>query len=248
MNRTTVFSSVVVVTISLLLLFVASLFFPWERASWGSLAILPGKTVTVTGFANTKERNQVANFSAGAQAVNDNKDTAVKEVNQKMEAIINSVKEFGIKPEDIQTQNMSIYQRQDTYYEGQIAKSRPGQWDVSNSISITLRDVGKAAELSDILTKSGATNVYGPNFTLEDTKDAEKKLLGQAMEDAKKKAEILSSASGRKLGKVISVTEGSGGNFIPIFSALKEGGGGSALIEPGSQSVSKTVTVTFSLE
>ncbi|MEK7521317.1 MAG: SIMPL domain-containing protein [Patescibacteria group bacterium] len=246
MNKNTLFSVVLGVLISGLLLFASSLILPWDRVNWGNLAILPGKTVTVTGTAESKERTQVANFTAGVQAVNDNKETAVAEVNQKMEAIVSSVKEFGVKPEDIQTQNMSIYQRQDTYYEGSTPKSRPGQWDISNSITITLRNINKASELTDLLTKSGATNVYGPNFTLEDTKNAEEKLLRVAMEDAKKKAEILAQASGRKLGKVTSVTEGFGGTAIPVFSALREASG-DAPTEPGSQTVSKTVTVTFSL-
>ncbi len=247
-NRSTLLTVVVSVALSLLIILGASLILPWSNVNWGSLALLPGKTVTVTGSAESKEKNQVANFTSGVSAVNDDKEKAVKEVNEKMDAIISQVKDFGVKPEDIQTQNMSIYQRQDTYYEGTTAKSRPGQWDVSNSITITLRDVKKASELADLLTKSGATNVYGPNFTLEDTKDAESKLLGEAMEDAKKKAEILATASGRKLGKVVSVTEGfGGGGIVPMFLAEKAGGGGGASVEPGSASVSKTVTVTFAL-
>lgn len=226
-----------------------SMFLPWERVSWGNLGIVPGKTVTVTGVANSREKTQVANFTAGVSAVNDSKEAAVKEVNEKMEAIISSVKDFGLKPEDIQTQNMSIYQRQDTYYDGSTPKSRPGQWDVSNSISITLREVNRASDLTDLLSRSGATNVYGPNFTPDDTKDAETKLLEEAVEDAKKKAEILAKASNRSLGKVVNVTEGFGGRgIIPIFALQRDDAGGGAPIEPGSQSVSKTVTVTFSLD
>lgn len=248
MNRNTLLYIVLGIFLAGLVFLGGTLLLPWEQVSWGNLGIVPGKTVTVTGSANSKERTQVANFSVGVQAVNDNKEAAVREVNEKMEAITNSIKDFGIKPEDIQTQNMSIYQRQDTFYEGSTPKSRPGQWDISNSITITLRDINRASELANLLTKSGATNVYGPNFTLEDTKDAEGKLLVEALDDAKKKAEVLAQAAGRKLGKVTNITEGAGGGIIPVFSALREGAGGGAPIEPGSQTVSKTVTVTFSLE
>lgn len=223
-------------------------FIPWDRVNWGKIQLLPGKTVTVVGQAKTKEKNQVATFTAGVTAVNDNKETAINEVNKKIDTIIQSVKDFGIKPEDIKTQNLSIYQGEETYYEEGVAKSRPGQWRVNNSIDVTLRDADRASALADLLSKSGATNVYGPSFSLENIQDIETSLLEDAIKNARKKAEIIAGSSGRKLGKIISVTEGTGAptSFIPI--SLDRGGGGGASLEPGSGIVSKTATVIFELE
>ncbi len=68
------------------------------------------------------------------------------------------------------------------------------------------------------------------------------------MTDAKEKAEIIAKASGRKLGKVLTVTEGSAGsNLLPMYAA-KEGMGGGASVEPGTSTVSKSMTVTFELK
>lgn len=230
------------------LLFTATFFLPWQRVNWGSLNIAPGKTVTVTGQSETKQKNQVATFTAGVSATSDNKDSAVSEVNQKMDAIIKSVKDFGVKVEDIQTQNMSIYQQQETYYDTDgKQKTRPGQWSVSNSIQITLRDVDRASSLADVLTKSGATNVYGPSFSLENSKNVEEKLLQEAIDDARKKASVLAAASGRKLGMVLSVAEGfQSGGFISLAQGI--GGGGGAPVEPGSTTTGKSVTVVFELK
>jgi uncharacterized protein YggE len=219
------------------------------RLTWGKVVMSPERVVTVSGYAESKEKNQIANYSAGVNAVKDSKDEAVKEVNDKIAAITAAVKDFGVDASDIQTQSMSVYQRQDTYYDNGVQKSRPGQWDVNNTISVTLRDVNRASAMADLLTKSGATNVYGPNFQLDTSKKATDALMAEAIADARVKAEAMASASGTSLDKIISVSEGTGGGVsYPLYAMDGRGGGGGAAVEPGSTTVSKTVTVVWSLK
>jgi uncharacterized protein len=218
------------------------------KIDWGILKWLPAESVTVTGEAKTLQKNQIASFSAGVDAVNDSKDKAVAEVNSKMEALLKAITNFGIAKGDVQTQSLSYYQNEESYWDNGVQKSRKGQWRVSNSIEITLREVDKASALADLLAGSGANNVYGPNFQFDDTSEAEKELFSQAVADAKDKAEIIAKSAGRKLGKVISVSEGTGtSNIYPLFSRGAEGGGG-APMEAGTGTVSQTVTVVFELK
>lgn len=202
--------------------------------------------VTVTGEASNQEANQMATFNAGVNAVNDNKDAAIKEVNDKISAVVASVKEFGVPDADIKTQNMNIYQNQEMYYEGGTQKQRLGQWNVSNTVEIKLRQVERATELATLLSQSGANNVWGPNYALDETSQAENALMEKAIEDARMKAERIADASGASLGKVIQVIEGNNSGIIaPMYRA--EGGGGGAAMEAGSTMVTKTVSVTFEL-
>lgn len=224
-------------------------FFPWTYITWGKVIMSPERMVTVTGYAESKEKNQIANFSAGVSAVNDNKDAAVKDVNDKIKAITEAVKKFGVDASDIQTQSMSIYQRQESYYDNGTQKSRPGQWDVNNTILVTLRDMEKASAMADLLTKSGATNVNGPNFQLDTSKKATDALIEEAIANAQIKAEAMAKASGTVLDRIISVTEGSSSNAIfPLYAMGAGGGGGGAPVEPGSTNVNKTVVVVWSLK
>jgi len=219
---------------------------PWKNVNWGKLTLSPASTITVSGRAETKQRSQVASFTAGVSVTKDDKTEAVNEVNSKIETILEDVKDFGIDGDDLKTQNINISQMDERYYDEGVQKSRPGQWRVSNNVVITLRDVDKASDLADLLSQSGATNVYGPNFRVEDTQEAETGLMKDAVDNAREKAEELAEASGSTLGKVISVTEGT--STTPIFRTLEAGGGGGAPIEPGSSSVAKTVTVIFELK
>jgi uncharacterized protein len=246
MNRSNPFSAAIN-GVTVAIVFIAGAFFlPWENVRWGKVENTIPETTTVTGTAETQEKSQIASFTAGATAVKDDKQEAVNEVNSKVEALVASIKNFGIPDKDIKTQNLSIYQDQETYHEDGRQKTRPGQWRVSNSVNITLRDVDKASDLAKLLATGGATNVYGPNFSLDDTSQAEQDLLEQAIENAKQKAEIIATTSGRKLGKVVNVTEG----YQPanVFSAYADMGGGGGGIEPGTGTVSKTVTITFELD
>lgn len=220
----------------------------FPRMNWGKITWTPAQVVTVSGEARSEEANQIASFTAGVDAVKDKKEEAIKEVNTKVEELINKTKEFGVPSEDIKTNNISIYQNEEMYWDGGVQKTRKGQWRVSNSVEVTLKDLTKASAMTDLLSASGANNVWGPNFRMDDTSAIEKTLFDQAMKDAKEKAEIIAKASGRSLGKVITVNEGGTIQSDSPMYSMKEGMGGGAPIEPGSGTVSKSLTVTFELK
>ncbi len=216
--------------------------------NWGTLKFANERTITVTGSAQTQAKNQIASFTAGVSATKDKKEEAVNEVNSKMDEVVRALKAFGVKAEDIKTQNNSIYQMQESYYDNGVQKTRPGQWSVNNNVEIVLREVDRAAALSDLLAKSGANNVYGPNFLMDQTTSFEAGLLAEAIANAKAKAEAMAASEGATLGEVVNMVEGYSAPIYPLAFGGRGGGGGAAEVEPGSSTVSKTVTVTFVLQ
>lgn len=236
----------------LILIFVLLLvlFDPFHLKNLGSLTFKQQNIVTVVGEASTDLVNKVATFDVGVSVTMDEKDKAVTEVNNQINKITADLKSFGIAPADLKTSSISIYQNQDYYTdENGAQKSRPGQWSVSNSIQVKLKDVAKADLLTDMLFSSGATNVYGPNFSIDETNDSKKDLYAKALDDSKKKAEILATNSGKKLGKVVSITMGNVAQVNPMYFAKAEGigGGGGADLSQGTSSVSVSMTVVYEL-
>ncbi|MFA4826718.1 MAG: SIMPL domain-containing protein [Candidatus Shapirobacteria bacterium] len=225
----------------------AAFLLPWKKINWGKFEMTPTQTIVVVGEARSQQKNQIASFTAGVDVVNDNREVAVKDVSGKIEALVLAVKKFGIEDKDVKTSNLSFYQNEETYWDNGVQKTRKGQWRVNNSIEITLRQVDQASTLADILSASGANNVWGPNFTMDDTREIEKTLFGEAMQNARDKAEIIAKSAGRKLGKIYGVTEGNSGSTYSLYKTM-DGAGGGAPMEPGSGLVSKSLTVVFEVQ
>ncbi len=238
------------VIVTILLLFAGVYLIPWQNLSWGKIELSPAAVVTVTGEATGIEKNQLASFTAGVSASGADKQTTINEVNQKVEALIASVKGFGIKEEDIETQSISVSEQREPI---EIYRKTNGdyKWHVSNSIVITLREVNRASELATLLGNSGATNIYGPNFRLDQDNLNEDGLMAQAIADARTKAEKIATASNRKLGKVISVSENgvrSSYDYYPMAMGLEKADSAvSVPVEPGTTKTYKSVVVVFEL-
>jgi uncharacterized protein YggE len=227
----------------------AILFIPWRSVNWGKIEISSPKTITVSGFAKTQQKSQIATFSVGVNSVKDKKEDAISEVNKKVEEVMAVTVKFSIDKKDIKTENLSIYQQEETYYEGGKQKSRLGQWRVSNNVSIILRDLNRASEFTTELFNTGATNVYGPNYAVDNQEDVEGGLLQEAVKNARLKAEIIAQSNGKKLSDIVSIQEGGISNEItPMYRTMDAAGGGVPSLEPGSSTISKTVTVIFELK
>lgn len=221
--------------------------FPWKKIEWGRFALDQPHVITVVGESRIPHSTQIASFTAGVSVTNRDRDQAINQVNEKINSIIKEVKSFGVDENDIKTQNISVYQKQETFYdqEGR-PQTRAGEWVVSNQVVIKLRDINEAGRLAELLAKSGATDVYGPSFSLGENKELENQLIDEAIADAREKAELIAKSSGRKLGRIINVSEE--GVSSPLFGVRFEGGGGGMPIEPGTEEVIKRLVVTFQLE
>lgn len=233
------------------------------KPHWGSLEMRSNSTITVSGTAKKEQNNQIANFTAGVESIEETKEEALNKTNEAMNQLIAKVKEFGIKTEDIQTQNANVYQETEyapldksvnnlIYPQPERGEARKGDWRANNSISIKLREVEKADALLAILNNSGANYVYGPDFSIDNTESASDELLTEAVINAREKAEKIAAANNQTVGKIVSLTEG---NSYPIYESYKSVmpmAGGDAIVdadlEPGSSNISKTVTVTFELD
>lgn len=224
---------------------------PLLGTHWGTVSLQPSNTITVSGIARAEESNNLAVYSAGVNATNENKDAAVSQVNTEVEKIIQSLNSFGIASADIKTQNLSVYKIEEPIFRGDslVAPTGKSVWQANNNLEIKLRDTTRASELAQLLTDSGATNVYGPTFQLDDSNNPEDALMSEAIDHARQKAVSIAESSGGRLGAVLSVVEGNSSGSVFPYAVMESarGAGGATPVEPGTSGVSKTVTVTFEL-
>ncbi|MEX0895553.1 MAG: SIMPL domain-containing protein [Patescibacteria group bacterium] len=212
---------------------------------WGSMVVRPPQTITVSGEAESQVANQIASFNAGLWATNDDRQTAISEVNAEMDSLKTALEDFGIPEGDIQTQNVSVYQ--ETFPSEDDLTVERGQWRASNNIVVTLRDINRANELMNLLGEAELTDISGPNFRIDDSSEAQTRLLTAAVANAREKADLIADDQGHRITRVLSISEGavSGGNFL--MSERMDGLGGGYDLAPGTSTVGTTVTVVFEM-
>ena len=208
-----------------------------------------GKTITVSGKAEVQITNQISSYSVTVEKHDSDKTKAVEAATKGSSDVVEAVKLLGVEAKDIKTQNLNVYRREEPYYEDGVTKYKPGDWYASYTVDITLRDLTKSEVLTEALIKIENSTMWGPNLRVDDSKIDEAAILAQAIENAKQKATRLAISSGKRLGEIVSIVEGSVSDGYPLVKTMDGmGGGGGFSVEPGSSTVTKTVTVTFRLK
>jgi len=168
---------------------------------------------------------------------------------------INKITEFlensGIDKKDIKTQNYNLYPSY-RYDEGEQVLIG---YSLNQSVTVKMRDLDKVGEIVTGVVASGANTISSLNFSIEDPDELQQDARKQALDKAKEKAKELADVAGVKLGKVVTFNESSA--TPPYYpepyyydkAAIGLGGGGAAPdFQPGSSTVTATVSVTFELK
>lgn len=207
----------------------------------------PLNTVTSQGSGTSSASPDIAEMNFGVMVQDQDAQTALDKASKTADAIAAAVKKAGVKAEDIQTANVSLYPQQD-YREGK-APVILG-YEASISVRVKLRDLGSVGDVIVAATGAGANTVGGPSFTLEDDQKAREDAIADAVDDARVRAEAMAKAAGKKVGAVIAISE-TGVSIPPIYYGERSAAAdvaASVPIEPGQLDVSATVTVVFELQ
>ena len=127
----------------------------------------------------------------------------------------------------------------------------------NQSITVKVHGVDKdqnvLEKILDGAVNNGANEVNGVYLSIEKPTDLQNNARKLAIEDAKKKVKELADASGLKVGKIVSVSESSGGYYPYAYESSMMNAAPSAKsvapdIQTGSQEISETMTVEFELK
>jgi uncharacterized protein YggE len=127
-------------------------------------------------------------------------------------------------------------------------------YTVSQTVRVKVHtDFSKIGDLLAGVAAKGANNVSGLNFTVHDRTALENDARAKAVAEAKEKAEAFARSGHFRLGRILSVQES--GSQPPIYYAKLEASGRGAAdvgapspaIEPGSQEIVSTVTLTYEI-
>ena len=206
----------------------------------------PERTIVVNGFGKISGNNDIAMTTIGYS--NTDKDVAKAQADNKkvMDQIVTDLKTLGVLEKDLQS-NYTIYPNYN--YTQQKGQELLG-YQVSNQLTIKIRDLSKIPEILGLAGKYGATEVSGLTFTIDDPENLKFDARAKALTDAKNKAAYLADKLGVNLGSVVSYNEYEGPGdqtYQPMMAKSLGVGGGPESLQPSVESGSKDVTMNVSV-
>jgi len=194
--------------------------------------------ITVVGTASVSSVPDRAELSFGVESQGSSARAALSANAAEMRRLIAALKAAGAT--DLKTQYVSLSPR---YNE----QSEPQGFVAMNSVSATIKALAKAGAVIDAAVSAGANQVSGPSLSRGDQTELYRQALKEAVANAHANAQALSAAANLSLGRVTAIVEGGGAPQPLPFAADKAMSLESTPIEPGTQQVSATVSITYSV-
>ena len=211
-----------------------------------TVAVADDATITVTGSASVTLKADYARISVGVSSKAATVEQAANENNAAIYAVIEALKEAGVAEEDIATSNYSVYAEYD--YASFGGQKLTG-YNVTNQLTVIIRDMDHIGATLDKATAAGANNIYNIEFLSTKADEAQDEATVYAVQDAMRRAKLLASAAGLNLGgiKSISDTVASYGIVTRSYASKLDAVAGNSIL-PDDTSVSASVTIVFELK
>jgi hypothetical protein len=188
-----------------------------------------------------------------------------------MQGVIDYLKEQGIDSKDIKTTQYSIvptYSQKCNYtsdtsssssisapaiYPERTCDSKISGYKITQGVTVKIRDFTKIDAIVGELTTLGVNQMSSVSFSIDDVEIVQNQAKIEAIKQIKEKARMLSGSTGIRLGRILSINEG---NNYPYYAdeasygsaMLKAASSVPAPIEPGSQEVSQTISITYEIK
>jgi uncharacterized protein YggE len=204
-------------------------------------------TITVVGDGRVLVQPDVANVSVGVQATGQTLADAQADAATRMQAVIDTLVNLGIARDDIRTSRLSanpVYdQRDNTVIRG---------YQASNAVQVKVRDLSRVGAVVDAVTAAGANRVDGLSFAVEQIEAPKGQARGEAMQNARTKADQLASLAGLRIVGIKAIQESDASSNPPrpqpAGAAFQAPAAAPAPVEPGTQEVRTQVAVTYIVE
>lgn len=230
--------------ISLILLAVIAamllLWKPWQEQPGAN-----DRTVQVTGDAKISAEPDEFVFYPTYSFKNSDQSAALAELNKKSDEIVSELNKLGVADNKIKTNS-------DGYERGLYMPDKTdGSTTYTLTLTVTVDDKELAQKVQNYIVSTNPMGAVSPqaSFSEKKRKELENQARDTASKDARRKAEQSAKNLGYDLGRVKSVSDGSGfGPIQPLMSrgAAADSSAASELsLQPGENDLNYSVTVTY---
>ncbi|MEM4312372.1 MAG: SIMPL domain-containing protein [Nitrososphaerales archaeon] len=218
----------------------------------GSTLAFSENTLSVSGVGKVLATPDMVTITISVVTEEEDAEAAIKENSVKMNQVIKALKELGLEDKEIKTSGYSLYPK---YIYPENKEPRVVGYIAQNTITINTKKLDLAGQIIDKSVESGANRVESVYFTFSDERKMalNDKLITLALENAKKKAEVVVNTLGIKIVGVKSVQISEFVYSIPIYRTMIEKVAGAEVppptpIVPGEESLTLVVNIVFLIE
>ena len=203
-------------------------------------------TITVVGTASEDVSPDSAVISAGVLTKGSTAAQAEQRNNQAMKKVMMALEKDQIPASDIQTQ----------WYNLNPNYGKPGAngqqsivgFTTNNNVSITVKELAKVGSVVDLLVKYGANQINNVSYTVSNPSKFQQSLYALALDNARSQAQSIAKKLGVTITGVSSVDASQqNAGIFPIFAASSNAMASSAVLSPGTQSISTSLKVVYTI-
>ena len=164
-------------------------------------------TVNLSAYGETRIAPDMATITLGVMTEGKTAAEAMQANATRMSTVMGSLRKAGIADKDIQTSNLNL-NPQYKYQENQ--PPLLVGYQASNNVTITVHDLKRLGAAVDASVTAGANQVHGISFGLDDPSAAENAAREAAVKALAAKADLYARATGHKVSRLVSLSEGGG--------------------------------------
>ena len=230
----------------------AILFFVIPAVSALQKSFPAARSITVSAQGKTTASPDEADISFSVVTQGQSPKMLSDNNNTKMNSVLQFVSSQGIASSDVATTN---YDLEPTYqWNKDTSTNIINGYTLTQTVQVKIRDLTKVSSVLGGLAPLGVNQVGGVNFTFQDQNKFVDIARMDALSKAKQQASDMAAEAGASLGSVMNISESSN---VPFPYPMAYGGLAKAMdstatvaptLQPGTQDVTDTVTVTYSLE
>lgn len=169
-------------------------------------------TLNLSAYGETRIAPDKATINLGVMTESPTAAGAMASNAEKMNSVIAALRKAGIAEKDNQTSGLNLSPQYD-YVQNEPPRLRGYQ--ASNQVTVTVNDLTKLGAAVDATVKAGANQVNGIAFGLKDPTAAENAARREAVKALQSKAELYAQATGHRIGRLVSLSEGGGYSAPP---------------------------------
>jgi hypothetical protein len=211
-------------------------------------AAAPATTLDLSADGEAKLAPDMATLTLGVAAEAPSAAAAVSQDRSAMARTLGVLRAHGIAARDIQTAGLELTPQ---YVFAANQPRRLTGYQAANTVKITVRDLSQLGAVVDASVAAGANEVEGIGFGLQHPEAAQDEARRAAVAALQAKAALYAGATGYRIGRLVSLSEGAGERPGPVrlFAASPRVAGAPAPtpVEPGELAVRVSIQGVYAL-